>query len=597
MNSLDALARPWLAWMVAASWQLALLVVIVAVLAAALQRWSLSARLRHGLWLLVLLKVFLPPTLATPLSVGYWLLGPALDEAGWRQMAVGSLWRPEPAATAAAPAAGDGAENRLPEGKSGALGWPVMLFIGWAAGLAAFGGVIAWRYLSLARLIAAGTVIDEGPARVTLERVAIDLGLKSVPELIVTPQRISPFLCSVVRTRIVLPQGALSELSEEELQAVLTHELVHWQRYDTWIGWLQVVAQGLFWFHPLVWWANSQLRHQRECACDEAVLSEGRLSRESYGETLIRVLLAASVSRSPAVGSLVGVFERGANLQQRLENIMSYEPSRRRFVWSSVFALAALAILLLPMAPRLVEPPLIQAQEGKPAPAAKGPMATGPQIVSTTPKNGATDVGADVAQISVTFDRDMQQGMSWTGGPPLFPPMDEGRAARWVDARTCVLPVKLAKGSYYRVGINSSSHRNFRSTEGAPAAPSAIYFVTEGAGADVQARVQPPRIINLSPANGAMDVDPATKVLSVTFDMPMSEGASWTGGGPQFPQLPNGAKPGWSADGKTCTLPVALEAGHEYQLGLNSASYNNFQSKWGVPLEPVAYTFRTRAAK
>ena len=49
-----------------------------------------------------------------------------------------------------------------------------------------------------------------------------------------------------------------------------------------------------------------------------------------------------------------------------------------------------------------------------------------------------------------------------------------------------------------------------------------------------------------------------------------------------------------SADGLTCTLPVSLEPNHDYRLGLNCPSFQNFQSKWGVPLEAVVYEFHTR---
>jgi hypothetical protein len=39
-----------------------------------------------------------------------------------------------------------------------------------------------------------------------------------------------------------------------------------------------------------------------------------------------------------------------------------------------------------------------------------------------------------------------------------------------------------------------------------------------------------------------------------------------------------------------------LEPDHEYELGLNNVTYNNFQSKWGVPLEAVVYKFHTGLA-
>jgi hypothetical protein len=211
---------------------------------------------------------------------------------------------------------------------------------------------------------------------------------------------------------------------------------------------------------------------------------------------------------------------------------------------------------------------------------------------------GATAVDPSLKEISVTFDRDMDTGgMSWTGGPPHFPPIDKSRQARWTNARTCVLPVKLEKGSYYRLGINSSSYRNFRSSAGEAASPTSLYFTTEGASKEIEQRVKAPTIVELDPKNGANDVDPKTKALRVTFNTKMGEGMSWTGGGTAFPKIPDGQKAQWSADGKTCTLPVTLEPNKDYQLGLNSPSHNNFQSEWGVSLEPVVYKFRTRAAE
>jgi hypothetical protein len=175
--------------------------------------------------------------------------------------------------------------------------------------------------------------------------------------------------------------------------------------------------------------------------------------------------------------------------------------------------------------------------------------------------------------------------------------VDKSREARWADARTCVLPVKLEQGKFYRLGINSTSRQNFRSAGGAPVAASAIYFVTAGATREIEERLTVPAVVSLDPQREAADVDPKTTSLKVTFNVPMAEGMSWVGGGALFPKLPQDKKASWSEDRLTCTLPVALEPSHEYELGLNSASFNNFQSRWGVPLEPVIYKFHTGPAK
>jgi RNA polymerase sigma-70 factor (ECF subfamily) len=218
-----------------------------------------------------------------------------------------------------------------------------------------------------------------------------------------------------------------------------------------------------------------------------------------------------------------------------------------------------------------------------------------PQIVSTSPARGASDVDPALKEITVTFDQDMGGGMSWTGGGPEFPSIPDGKQAHWRDKRTCVLPVKLQAGHHYRVGINSQSFRNFRSEAGVPALTSAIYFTTEGTSDGSQAQPKVPKIVKVEPPLGAKDVSPDLKELRVTFDVPMGKGCSWTGGGPQFPTILEGKKAFWTEDSKTCVLPVELRPNWQYRLGLNSQSFRNFKSAAGVSLPPVVYTFKTSA--
>lgn len=214
-------------------------------------------------------------------------------------------------------------------------------------------------------------------------------------------------------------------------------------------------------------------------------------------------------------------------------------------------------------------------------------------IVSTSPAVGATEVDPGTQEISVTFDRDMAKGFSWTGGGANCPMGVEGRAPFWRDARTAVYPAQLQPGRYYRIGVNSKSRRNFKSAGGVPARPSSIYFTTKGAGSEVVDKMAKPVVVAMVPPNGAEGVDPQTSALRVTFSVPMGGGFSWTGGGESYPQVKEGSKPHWTEDGRTCVLPVKLAPDHAYRLGLNSPSHKNFKSAAGVPLDTVAYLFKT----
>ena len=201
-----------------------------------------------------------------------------------------------------------------------------------------------------------------------------------------------------------------------------------------------------------------------------------------------------------------------------------------------------------------------------------------------------------MTEITVTFDQAMGGGMSWTGGGPAFPPPPEGQKAQWRDKYTCVLPVKLEAGHFYRVGINSTSHQNFSSAHGLAAKPAAIYFTTQGASDELKAMTLVPQVVNLDPYNGALNVSPALTELRVTFNVPMGGGFSWctvSDDGADFPNGPEGKRPYWTEDKKTCVLPVELKPGMTYRLSLNAAEFKNFQSAGGVPLEPVQYTFKT----
>lgn len=102
-----------------------------------------------------------------------------------------------------------------------------------------------------------------------------------------------------------------------------------------------------------------------------------------------------------------------------------------------------------------------------------------------------------------------------------------------------------------------------------------------------------PVVTKLEPANGAKGVDAAAvRELSVTFDIDMdTESFSWCGGGETFPETTG--KPKW-IDDRTCILPVELEPGKSYVLGINAPSFKGFQSEAGVPVEPLTYKFSTK---
>jgi len=83
----------------------------------------------------------------------------------------------------------------------------------------------------------------------------------------------APAVIGWFRPIVFLPASALTGLSEDQLQAVIAHELAHIRRFDPFVNVFQVAVETLLFYHPAVWWLNKSIRAEREHCCDETAVS------------------------------------------------------------------------------------------------------------------------------------------------------------------------------------------------------------------------------------------------------------------------------------------------------------------------------------
>lgn len=83
----------------------------------------------------------------------------------------------------------------------------------------------------------------------------------------------APAVIGWFRPVVFLPATALTGLSEDQLQAVIAHELAHIQRLDAFVNVFQVCLETLLFYHPAVWWLNKRIRSEREHCCDDIAVS------------------------------------------------------------------------------------------------------------------------------------------------------------------------------------------------------------------------------------------------------------------------------------------------------------------------------------
>ena len=131
-------------------------------------------------------------------------------------------------------------------------------------------------------------------------------------------ERIEPGVFGLWRQSILIPEGMKTRLSDEQFQAVLTHEWNHVQRRDNLTAAMQMVAEAVFWFYPVVRMVGRRLIEERELACDQAVLEQSRA--EDYAEGILNVCKLYSNSPLSCAAGITG-----ADLRARIELILQNE--------------------------------------------------------------------------------------------------------------------------------------------------------------------------------------------------------------------------------------------------------------------------------
>jgi hypothetical protein len=233
--------------------------------------------------------------------------------------------------------------------------WALDIFLAWAviAGAALLRvGVGLWQ---LRKLRAACPVVDpeilDPVLRGTLQEFQ---SVRSVT-LCQSDRLRVPTAIGFLQPVVVVPAWALQELSTAELNSILIHELAHLRRRDDWTNLAQQILKALLFFHPAVWWIESQLSLEREMACDDTVLATTSDPR-GYAQCLISVAEKSFMRRGLALAQ--AAVNRMRQTSLRVAQILDVNRSGAIRIWKpalfSVAAFSVACLVSLSRAPELV---------------------------------------------------------------------------------------------------------------------------------------------------------------------------------------------------------------------------------------------------
>lgn len=121
-----------------------------------------------------------------------------------------------------------------------------------------------------------------------LQKITERFGIEPPPVVVTTQRSLRSFTFGFFQPVIILSKGVLEALDDEELEALLAHEIAHGLRYDSFFNWTVVFFRDLLFFAPAVFWIFRDLMLEKEVASDDITI---RITGNRYalGEALIKV--------------------------------------------------------------------------------------------------------------------------------------------------------------------------------------------------------------------------------------------------------------------------------------------------------------------
>lgn len=176
-----------------------------------------------------------------------------------------------------------------------------------------------------------------------LAGLAKTIGRARMPLLMESDEIPTAVVTGYLNPTILLPK----EVGDSnDVLLVLAHEMAHVHHRDLeWSG-LFLVAQALYFFHPLVWIASRCYREAQESAADQAAIRLSRVTPRRYAEMLVR---ATVVARPSLLSASIGISMAGStsSMKQRIKDMTHFnaKPNPAKIVVAFVLSAGCLAMV------------------------------------------------------------------------------------------------------------------------------------------------------------------------------------------------------------------------------------------------------------
>lgn len=177
--------------------------------------------------------------------------------------------------------------------------------------------VIIKGYGQLSKLKKESLSIVPDSWKTIFEQVTAQLKINKVIRFHISSIVNVPLVIGYLKPVVLFPLALVNQLDNDQVEAILIHELSHIRRNDFLLNLIKTAIETLLFYNPFVWMAGRFIHIEREHACDDLVLKiTGKPL--NYAHALLKLELLKD-KKSPAYA--LAATGKTQNLYQRIKRI------------------------------------------------------------------------------------------------------------------------------------------------------------------------------------------------------------------------------------------------------------------------------------
>ncbi len=145
-----------------------------------------------------------------------------------------------------------------------------------------------WQWNKFKRFYTKALIKPSAPLKIFTQLKAFHFGIKRNISIWYSKNIETPVTFGFFKPIILLPFSLINNITTEEAESIILHELAHVKNNDYLLNWVLIFVETIYFFNPFIRIITNRIKSEREKNCDVQVINFG-YDPLLYAQTLLKV--------------------------------------------------------------------------------------------------------------------------------------------------------------------------------------------------------------------------------------------------------------------------------------------------------------------